>query len=107
MTKTLAFPARRAVAAAALLAAGLVLSTAASAGVAFDNKLASVIAHVKADPGYKTIPMADGADRAWFYSQCEALWKKQITKEEFVAAGSKQFPGYEASFQALADQLAS
>ncbi len=109
MNKTHASKAQRvaaAVVAAAVFAAGLMTATAASAGSPFDNKMSSVIATVKADPNYKAIPMT-GSDRSWFYSQCESLWKKQITKEQFVAAGAKQFPGYEASFSTLADQLSS
>jgi len=94
-----------AVATAAVLAAGLMTATASMAGVAFDNKMSSVIAHVKADPNYKSIPLATSADRAWFFEECEALYQKKITKEQYLADGAKQFPGYDASFNELADLL--
>jgi hypothetical protein len=95
-----------AIAAAAALAAGLMTATASMAGSnAFDTKMSSVIAHVKADPGYKSIPLSSSADREWFFTESEALFKKKISKEQYVADGSKQFPGYEASFNELADLL--
>ncbi|HEY8973739.1 MAG TPA: hypothetical protein VIN75_05940 [Burkholderiaceae bacterium] len=96
-----------AVAAAAALAAGLLTATSSMATTAFDNKMANVIKTVKADPSYKAIPLDSSADRQWFFAQCEALYGKKITKEQFVADGAKQFPGYEDSFSRLADQLAS
>jgi len=94
-----------AVATAALLAAGLMTATASMAGTAFDNKMSSVIAHVKADPNYKSIPLATTADRSWFFDECEALYKKKITKEQYLADGARQFPGYDASFNELAELL--
>jgi hypothetical protein len=97
----------QAVAAAAALAAGLLTATSSMATTAFDNKMATVIKTVKADPNYKAIPLDTSADRQWFFSQCEALYNKKISKEQFVAEGAKQFPGYEASFSQLADQFAS
>lgn len=94
-----------AVAAAAALAAGLLTATSSMATGAFDNKMAAVIKTVKADPNYKSIPLDSSSDRQWFFSECEALYSKKITKEQFVADGAKQFPGYEASFSQLADQF--
>ncbi|MCK9687992.1 hypothetical protein [Scleromatobacter humisilvae] len=93
-----------AIAVAAVLAAGL-LTTTASMASAFDNKMQSVIAHVKADPNYKSIPLATTSDREWFFNECEALYKNKITKEQYMADGAKQFPGYEASFAEVADLL--
>ena len=93
-----------AVAAAAVLAAGLLTATSSMAS-AFDNKMSSVIAHVKADPNYKSIPLSTASDREWFFNECEALYKNRITKEQYLADGAKQFPGYEASFQEVADLL--
>lgn len=90
----------------AVLASGLMTATASMAGSnAFDNRMSSAIAHVKADPNYKTIPLESNADREWFFTESEALYKKKISKEQYVADGSKQFPGYEASFAELADLL--
>ncbi|HEY9028431.1 MAG TPA: hypothetical protein VIP05_29330 [Burkholderiaceae bacterium] len=94
-----------AVATAAVLAAGLMTATASMAGTAFDTKMSAVIAHVKADPNYKVIPLASSTDRQWFMDECQALYSKKITKEQFVAEGVKQFPGFEASFTELADQI--
>jgi hypothetical protein len=89
-----------------LLAAGLMIaSTSMARSTPFDDKIATVIAHVKADPNYKAVPLDASGDRQWFFYKCEALFDKQITKEQFVAEGSKQFPGYEASFKELADEL--
>ncbi len=93
-----------AIATAAVLAAGMLTATSSMAS-AFDNKMSSVIAHVKADPNYKVIPLNTAADREWFFKQCEALYKDKITKEQYVADGAKQFPGYEASFTEVADLL--
>ena len=107
MNKSLGHKAQRAAAAvatAAVLAAGLMTTTASMAST-FDNKMSSVIAHVKADPNYKSIPLNSSADREWFFNECEALYKNKITKEQYVADGAKQFPGYEASFSELADEL--
>ena len=94
----------QAIATASLLAAGLLTATASMAS-AFDNKMSSVIAHVKADPNYKTIPLSSSADREWFFNECESLYKNKITKEQYMADGAKQFPGYEASFAEVADLL--
>lgn len=88
-----------------VLAAGLMTSTASMAGAAFDAKMSSVIDHVKADPGYKKIPLNTSADRQWFFDESQSLYEKKITKEQYLADGSKQFPGYEASFSELADLL--
>lgn len=93
-----------AIATAAVLAAGLMTTTASMAS-SFDNKMSSVIAHVKADPNYKSIPLASAVDREWFFSESESLYKKKITKEQYLADGEKQFPGYGASFSELADLL--
>ena len=95
-----------AVVTAAVLAAGLLASTSSMANN-FDNKMSSVISHVKADPNYKSIPLNTPADREWFFNECESLYKKQITKEQYLSDGAKQFPGYDASFNELADLLAS
>jgi hypothetical protein len=108
MSKFHGNPARRAaaiIATAAVFAAGLMTTTATMAASAFDNRIKDVIAHVKADPSYKTIPLESGADRAWFFQESEDLFKKKISKEQYVADGAKQFPGYEASFTELADLL--
>ena len=99
-----ALRAAAAVATAAVLAAGLMTTTVAMAD-SFDNKMSSVIATVKADPTYKTIPLNSSADRKWFFNQSESLYRKTITKEQYLADGAKQFPGYEASFSKLADLL--
>jgi len=96
-----------AVAAAAALAAGLLTATSSMANAAFDNKMSAVIKTVKADPNYKSIPLESSSDRRWFFAQCEALYSKRITKEQFVSEGARQFPGYEASFSQLADQFTS
>lgn len=92
------------IATAAVLAVGL-LSATSSMASAFDNKMSSVIAHVKADPNYKVIPLNSASDREWFFNECEALYKNKITKEQYLADGAKQFPGYEASFNEVADLL--
>ena len=94
-----------AIATAAVLAAGLMTTTASMAASAFDNKMSHVIAHVKADPNYKSIPLNSSVDREWFFNECEALYKNKITKEQYIADGAKQFPGYDASFAELADLL--
>jgi hypothetical protein len=96
-----------AVATAAVLAAGLMTATVSMAATAFDSKMADVIAHVKADPNYKVIPLQSSADREWFMDECHALYGKKISKEEFVAAGVKQFPAFEASFKELADLISA
>jgi hypothetical protein len=94
-----------AVATAAVLATGLLTSTASMATNAFDNKLSAVIAHVKADPNYKPIPLSSSAERSWFVNECESLYMKKISKEQYLADGARQFPGYDASFNELADLL--
>jgi hypothetical protein len=94
-----------AVATAAALAAGLMTATASMAGTAFDARMSSVIEHVKADPGYKKIPLNTSGDREWFFDESKALYDKKITKEQYLADGNKQFPGYEASFSELADLI--
>lgn len=95
-----------AIATAAVLAAGLLSATASNASsAAFDNRMSHVITQVKADPNYKKIPLDSTNDREWFADRSEALFKKKITKEEYVAEGAKHYPGYEASFSELADLL--
>jgi hypothetical protein len=93
------------IATVAVLAAGLMTATVSMAGPAFDARMSSTIAHVKGDPGYKTIPLNSSADREWFFHESQSLYEKKISKEQYVADGSKQFPGYEASFAELADLL--
>jgi len=95
-----------AVAAIAALAAGLLTATgAAAASRGFDDKLSAVVTQVRSDPNYKPIPLEGKKDNAWFFTQCEALYGGKLTKEQFVADGAKKFPGYDASFQQLADRL--
>ena len=91
--------------AAVVLSAGLMTTPVSMAASAFDNKISAVIAQVKADPSYKAIPLQSSADRSWFFEESEALFKKRITKEQYLADGAKQYPGYDASFNELADLL--
>ena len=111
MNKFQAAAPRRAAAAlltSAVLAAGLLSATASMASTrAFDNRMSSVVAHVKADPAYKALPLATTADREWFVTRSEALFEKKISKEQYVAAGAKAYPGYEASFTELADLISA
>jgi len=108
---TLKNKARRATAAVAAitaLAAGLLaVDGAQAASRAFDNKLNSVITHVRNDPNYKPIPLDGKDDNNWFFDECNALYTGKLTKEQFVAEGARKFPGYEASFQEVADRLTS
>ena len=95
-----------AIAAAAVLAAGLTTAPAAMATThAFDNRLVSVISQVRKDPNYKVIPLGGKDDKQWFIDECSALYSGKLTKEQFVADGVQKFPGYEASFQQLAEGL--
>jgi len=89
-------------------AVALVLASSASmaAATGFDNRMNALIEHVKADPNYKRIPLNSSADREWFYNESEQLYVGKITKEQFVADGTKQFPGYEASLATVADFMA-
>jgi hypothetical protein len=92
--------------AATALAAGLLASTASMAvAPGFDARMNSFIASVKSDPNYKRIPLAKTSDREWFYDLSNSVYEKKITKEQFVAEGAKQFPGYEASFSTVADYM--
>ncbi len=103
---TLAQRAAATLATTAALAAGLLTATGATAASrAFDNKLDSVITHVRNDPSYKPIPLDGKADNNWFFDQCNALYTGKINKDEFVAQGASKFPGYEASFKEVADLL--
>ena len=90
------------------LAAGVLASSSAMAAVAgFDARMDALIAHVKNDPNYKRLPLNTTADREWFNKETEALYAKQITKEQFVSDGAKQFPGYEASLATVADFMST
>ena len=94
------------IATAAVLAAGLVTATGSmAASRAFDNKLDSVISHVRNDPNYKPIPLDGKADNNWFFDQCNALYTGKINKDQFVADGVAKFPGYDASFKEVAERL--
>ena len=103
--RTSTYRAMAALTTVAVLSAGLMTATASMAGSAFDARMASVIDHVQADPGYKKIPLNTSADRQWFFDESQALYEKKISKEKYLADGSKQFPGYDASFSELADLL--
>ena len=89
-------------AAVAALAAGLLTSNVAMAA-AFDVRMSALIEHIKTDPNYKRIPLETVEDRRWFSQKSKAVYDKRITKEEFVAEGAKNFPGYEASLAYVAD----
>ncbi len=96
--------ARRATVAIAT-AAALMSATAAMAWTtAFEHKFSAAISQARADSNYKAIPLAK-TDQQWFYDESHQLWEKKITKEQYVADGAKQYPGYEASFAELADLL--
>ena len=100
------FSPRRAAAAlatAAVLAGGLMTTTASMAASEFDTRYSAVIAQVLVEPGYKPIPLESKADRVWFYEHSQALFKKKISKEQYVSDGNKEFPGNEASFSELAN----
>jgi hypothetical protein len=91
-----------------ILAAGMLASTASmAASQAFDNRMSELSTFVKSDPNYKRIPLGTISDKQWFYDQTEALYTKKITKEQYVSQGAQKFPGYEASFSAVADFIAS
>ncbi len=111
MTHTQVRSLRRAAAsllAASALTVGLLASTGSmAAATGFDVRMNALIAHTKDDPSYKRIPLKTTADREWFYDNAEAVFTRKMTKEQFVAEGSKQFPGYEASLATVADFMAS
>jgi hypothetical protein len=90
-----------------VVATGMMASTAMAAAAGFDNRMGQLVAHVTADPNYKRIPLDTTSDKQWFYDQTEALYSKKITKEQYVSQGAQKFPGYEASFSAVADFIAS
>jgi len=95
-----------AVAATAVLAAGLTIAPAAMATThAFDHRFYSVITQARNDPNYKVIPLKGDDDKQWFVDECNAVYQGKLTKEQFVAEGAQKFPGYEASFQQLAEGL--
>ena len=89
--------------AATAIAAGLLASTSSMANQGYDKRLDALVVHVKAEPDYKPLPLFDGKDRMWFYNLTESLYDGKITKEQYVAAGLKEYPGYEASFNEIAD----
>jgi len=89
-------------ASAAVLAAGLLASTASMAST-FDNRMGEFVSHIKDDPSYKRIPLQTTSDREWFYQLTEQVYEHKITKEQFVAEGVKKYPGYDASFSEVAD----
>jgi hypothetical protein len=91
-----------------ILAAGMMASTSTMAASAnFDNRMSELSKHIKADPNYKRIPLDTTSDKQWFYNQTEALYSKKITKEQYVSQGAQKYPGYEASFNEVADFIAS
>jgi len=89
------------VAAAALAAASTTFANAPG----FDNRMASMVQHVSADPNYRRIPLATMEDKQWFSQLVESLYGNKITKEQFVAEGVKKYPGYDASFSTVADLM--
>lgn len=93
-----------AIASTAVLAAGLLASTASMAS-AFDNRMGDFVQHIKDDPNYKRIPLETAGDREWFYSLTEKVYEHKITKEQFVAEGTKMYPGFDASFAEVADYM--
>ncbi|HEX7638248.1 MAG TPA: hypothetical protein VF457_07625 [Burkholderiaceae bacterium] len=95
---------RRSLAVAAV-AAGLLAGAAHASAPGFDARMSALVAHVKADPNYKLIPLDQAADREWFYNLSEKLYTHKIDKTEFVSEGTRQFPGYAASFSTVADFL--
>jgi hypothetical protein len=87
-----------------VLAAGMLASMPSMAvPMAFDNRMNEFLVHIKADSSYKRIPLDTIADKQWFYDRTEALFTKKITKEQYVSEGTQRFPGYEASFNEVAD----
>lgn len=72
---------------------------------AFETKLSAVARALPGEPGYKRIPLDAKADQQWFTTQAFLLWDKKKSKADFVTEGEKRFPGYKASFEAVADRL--
>jgi len=104
---TLRIPrAASALVAAAVLSAGLGAAAPVLAGsTGFDTRMAYMLSHVSADPGYKRIPISTSEERVWFSDLAERLYSNKITKEQFVAEGVAKFPGYDASFSTIADLM--
>ena len=61
---------------------------------------------VKMDETYRRIPIAAG-DKAWFDAQLRSLFEHQKTRGQFVSEGEARYPGYQASWQKLADLFGS
>ncbi len=72
---------------------------------AFVEKFKSVVVDIQNNPDYKRIPLDSEIDQEWFYRQAFQLWVKKMNKAQFVEQGANRFPGFEASFEFLADRF--
>jgi hypothetical protein len=72
---------------------------------AFEAKLSAVARTLPSTPGYKRIPLDSKPEQEWFTTQAFLLWDQKKSKQDFVNEGEQRFPGYRASFEAVADHL--
>jgi hypothetical protein len=72
---------------------------------AYKKKLAEAMSAASADTSFKAIPLKGEEDQQWFNAQTFKLWTHKLTKDDYIAAGEKRFPGFTHSFAFLAEQF--
>ena len=74
---------------------------------AFTDQLKSLKSTISENPDYKKIPLDTEEDKNWFTTLAYQYWNDEIGLSEFVSQGVARFPGYEESFNFVAEKLKS
>lgn len=72
---------------------------------AYQARIKQLVSVVDDTPGYKRIPLDSDEEIGWFAGLSFQFWDGQITRDEFMKRGLARFPGYEASFRLVAENL--
>ena len=70
---------------------------------AFNKTMSKVAMSTNDDPRYRKLALDTPQKKAWFKSLMYRLWDRQITREQFIREGLKQYPDRAYEFNYIAN----
>ena len=73
----------------------------------FEARFEKVLDDIDNKKDYKKLPTDDTEKTKWFIKESFKLWDKQITRDEYIAAGIEKYGGYKETMIYLADEFSN
>ena len=71
----------------------------------FETDFRSVALKTKTDPNYQRMGLGTDENKAWFKDITYSLWKKEISKTEYINSGLTRFPNNEYEFIFITENI--